>query len=50
MEVTFPKWFKTKYNTIPHCELNVITNVVPNKVPLLNLKIKLSDNEIALLN
>lgn len=41
MEITYPKWLKPHFKTLPNCQLNVITNVVPAKIPLMNLKIKL---------
>lgn len=44
MEITFPKWLKPHFKSIPNCDLNAITNVVPNKTPLMNLKIKLHES------
>lgn len=49
-EITLPKWLKPNFRSIPACELNLITNVVPSKVPLMHLKIRLHESEIPLLN
>lgn len=50
MDITLPKWLKPHFRSIPNCELNLITNVVPNKNQLMNLKIKLHESELILLN
>ena len=41
MDLTYPNWLKPQYSALPNCDLNMITNVVPKKAPLMNLKIKL---------
>lgn len=48
--MTLPKWLKTHFRSIPVCDLNVVSNVVPAKAPLMNLKIKLHESEVGLLN
>ena len=48
--MTYPKWLKPQYNKLPNSDINVVTNVIPAKNPLMNLKIKLHDSEISLLN
>lgn len=48
--MTYPKWLKPQYSKLPNSDINVVTNVIPAKNPLMNLKIKLHDSEISLLN
>ena len=50
MDITYPNWLKPQYSTLPNCDINLITNVVPKKNALMNLKIKLHESEIGALN
>ena len=50
MELTFPKWLKQSFREMPDCDLHLVTNVIPNKIPLMNLKIKLHESEVGLLS
>lgn len=49
-EITLPRWLKSNFSRIPSCEINLVTNVIPAKVPLMNLKVKLHETEIAALS
>jgi hypothetical protein len=43
-EIGLPKWLKYSFRSIPACDINLMTNVVPQKTPLMNLKIKLHES------
>lgn len=43
-EIALPRWLKQNFRSIPACDINLITNVVPQKNPLMNLRIKLHES------
>jgi hypothetical protein len=49
-ELGLPRWLKQNFRSIPACDINLIANVVPQKNPLMNLRVKLHESEIGLLN
>ena len=49
-EITFPRWLKPAFKAIPAFEVSLVTNVVPPKMGLMDLKIKVHESEVPLLN